>query len=207
MNDPELGNADSPAGGEPSSVNIPNGLTVIRLFMVPLFLWLLLRDGGADNASRFWAAAVFLVASLTDLVDGELARRSGQVTTFGKVADPIADKALTGAALIGLSLLGELPWWVTIIILVRELGVTLLRFWVIRDGVIPASRGGKWKTAAQMTAIVLYLLPLPDAFTPVRVAIMALAVVLTLVTGFDYIQRALRLRASSSSEVSRGVDD
>jgi CDP-diacylglycerol--glycerol-3-phosphate 3-phosphatidyltransferase len=180
-------------------LNIPNGLTVIRLFMVPLFLWLLLRDDGGDTASRFWAAAVFLVASLTDLVDGELARRSGQVTTFGKVADPIADKALTGAALIGLSILGELPWWVTLVILVREIGVTLLRFWVIRDGVIPASKGGKWKTAAQMTAIVLYLLPLPDVFTPVRIAVMALAVVLTVVTGFDYVQRALRLRSAGSA--------
>lgn len=189
----------APSASEPSSLNIPNGLTVIRLFMVPLFLWLLLRDDGGDTASRFWAAAVFLVASLTDLVDGELARRSGQVTTFGKVADPIADKALTGAALIGLSILGELPWWVTLVILVREIGVTLLRFWVIRDGVIPASKGGKWKTAAQMTAIVLYLLPLPDVFTPVRIAVMALAVVLTVVTGFDYVQRALRLRSAGSA--------
>jgi CDP-diacylglycerol--glycerol-3-phosphate 3-phosphatidyltransferase len=180
---------------EPSSLNIPNGLTVIRLFMVPLFLWLLLRDQGADTASRFWSAAVFLAASLTDLVDGELARRSGQVTTFGKVADPIADKALTGAALIGLSMLGDLPWWITIVILVREIGVTLLRFWVIRDGVIPASRGGKWKTAAQMTAIVLYLLPLPDAFTPVRIIVMLAALILTVVTGIDYVRQALRLRS------------
>lgn len=181
---------------EPSPVNIPNGLTVIRLFMVPLFLWLLLRQDGGDTASRFWAAAVFLVASLTDLVDGELARRSGQVTTFGKVADPIADKALTGAALVGLSILGELPWWVTIVILVREIGVTLLRFWVIRDGVIPASRGGKWKTTAQMIAIVLYLLPLPPAFEPIRIAVMGVALVLTVVTGVDYVMRAMRLRAS-----------
>jgi CDP-diacylglycerol--glycerol-3-phosphate 3-phosphatidyltransferase len=163
--------------------------------MVPLFLWLLLRDQGADTASRFWSAAVFLAASLTDLVDGELARRSGQVTTFGKVADPIADKALTGAALIGLSMLGDLPWWITIVILVREIGVTLLRFWVIRDGVIPASRGGKWKTAAQMTAIVLYLLPLPDAFTPVRIIAMLAALILTVVTGIDYVRQALRLRS------------
>ena len=201
MSESELSDSGQtpPATSEPSSLNIPNGLTVIRLFMVPLFLWLLLRDDGVDTASRLWAAAVFLVASMTDLVDGELARRSGQVTTFGKVADPIADKALTGAALIGLSILGELAWWVTIVILVREVGVTLLRFWVLRDGVIPASRGGKWKTAAQMTAIVLYLLPLPEAFTPVRVGVMALAVVLTVVTGFDYVQRALRLRSAGSA--------
>jgi CDP-diacylglycerol--glycerol-3-phosphate 3-phosphatidyltransferase len=179
---------------EPSSLNVPNGLTVIRLFMVPLFLWLLLRQDGADAASRFWAAAVFLVASLTDLIDGELARRNGQVTTFGKVADPIADKALTGAALVGLSILGDLPWWITIVILVREIGVTVLRFWVIRQGVIPASRGGKWKTAAQMTAIVLYLLPLPSAFEPIRILVMGIALVLTVVTGVDYVMRAMRLR-------------
>jgi len=175
-------------------LNVPNGLTVIRLFMVPLFLWLLLRQDGADAASRFWAAAVFLVASLTDLIDGELARRNGQVTTFGKVADPIADKALTGAALVGLSILGDLPWWITVVILVREIGVTVLRFWVIRQGVIPASRGGKWKTAAQMTAIVLYLLPLPSAFEPIRIAVMGIALVLTVVTGVDYVMRAMRLR-------------
>jgi CDP-diacylglycerol---glycerol-3-phosphate 3-phosphatidyltransferase len=179
---------------EPSSWNVPNGLTVVRLFMVPLFLWLLLRQDGGDAASRFWAAAVFLIASLTDFVDGELARRNGQVTSFGKVADPIADKALTGAALIGLSVLGELPWWITSVILVREVGVTLLRFWVIRDGIIPASRGGKWKTAMQMTAIVLYLLPLPSSFDTIRMAVMAVALVLTVVTGADYVMRALRLR-------------
>lgn len=179
---------------EPSSWNVPNGLTVIRLFMVPLFLWLLLRQDGTDTVSRLWAAAVFLVASLTDFVDGELARRNGQVTSFGKVADPIADKALTGAALIGLSLLSELPWWITIVILVREIGVTLLRFWVIRDGIIPASRGGKWKTAMQMTAIVLYLLPLPSGFDAVRMTVMGIALVLTVVTGVDYVMRALRLR-------------
>ncbi len=187
------------AASEPSSLNVPNGLTVIRLFMVPLFLWLLLRQDGADAASRFWAAAVFLVASLTDLIDGELARRNGQVTTFGKVADPIADKALTGAALVGLSILAELPWWITIVILVREIGVTLLRFWVIREGVIPASRGGKWKTAAQMTAIVLYLLPLPSELEPLRIAVMGIALVLTVVTGVDYVMRALRLRSTGSS--------
>ena len=123
--------------------------------------------------------------------------RDTTVTTFGKIADPIADKALTGTALIGLSYLGELPWWVTIVILAREIGVTVLRFWVIQHGVIPASRGGKWKTAFQMAAIVGYLLPVPAWLVPVRVALMAIAVVLTLVTGVDYVARALRLRSAS----------
>ena len=178
----------------PSVVNVPNGLTVLRLLLVPVFAWLLLRDGGDDSTSRLWAAGVFVIASATDLVDGELARRQGQVTTFGKVADPIADKALTGTALVSLSSLGELPWWVTVVILAREIGVTLLRFWVIRNGVIPASRGGKAKTVAQMVAILMYLLPLTGWLVTVREVVMGLAVLLTIGTGIDYVARARALR-------------
>ena len=178
----------------PSVVNVPNALTILRLLLVPVFAWLLLRDSGDDTTSRVWSAAVFVAASLTDLVDGELARRQGQVTTFGKVADPIADKALTGTALVGLSYLGELPWWVTIVILVREIGVTLLRFWVIRRGVIPASRGGKAKTVAQMVAIFMYLLPLTGWLVTAREVVMGVAVLLTIGTGIDYVARAMRLR-------------
>jgi CDP-diacylglycerol--glycerol-3-phosphate 3-phosphatidyltransferase len=167
---------------------------MLRLLLVPVFLWLLLRDGGDDSVSRVWAAIVFVIASATDFVDGELARRQGLVTTFGKVVDPIADKALTGAALLGLSSLGDLPWWVTIVILVREVGVTLLRFWVIRIGVIPASRGGKAKTAAQMLAILLYLLPVTGWLLTARALVMGIAVLLTLGTGVDYVARVWRLR-------------
>jgi CDP-diacylglycerol--glycerol-3-phosphate 3-phosphatidyltransferase len=143
---------------------------------------------------------VFAVAALTDRFDGEIARRRGLVTKFGTIADPIADKALIGAALIGLSALGDLPWWVTVVIAVRELGVTGLRFWVLRHGVIAASRGGKLKTLVQSLAIGFYVLPL-TAMAPVPVVdwvrwwLMALAVALTLVTGGDYVLRALRLRA------------
>ena len=180
----------------PSVVNVPNALTILRLLLVPVFAWLLLRDSGDDTTSRVWSAAVFVAASLTDLVDGELARRQGQVTTFGKVADPIADKALTGTALVGLSYLGELPWWVTIVILVREIGVTLLRFWVIRRGVIPASRGGKAKTVAQMVAILMYLLPLTGWLVTAREVVMGVALLLTIGTGIDYVLRAQRLRAA-----------
>ena len=183
----------------PSVVNVPNGLTVLRLLLVPVFAWLLLRDGGDDTSSRIWSAVVFFGASLTDLVDGELARRQGQVTTFGKIADPIADKALTGTALVGLSYLGELPWWVTIVILVREVGVTLLRFWVIRHGVIPASRGGKVKTVAQMVAILMYLLPLTGWLVTASEVVMGVAVLLTIGTGIDYVARALRLRAAATA--------
>jgi CDP-diacylglycerol--glycerol-3-phosphate 3-phosphatidyltransferase len=185
----------------PSAVNLPNALTVLRLLLVPLFAWLLLRDGGDDSASRVWSAVVFVVASATDVLDGELARRMGLVTTFGKVLDPIADKALTGSALVGLSLLDELPWWVTVVILVREIGVTVLRFWVIRHGVIPASRGGKAKTAAQMVAIILYLLPVTGWLLPAREVAMAVAVLLTLATGADYVARAMRLRAAAGMPV------
>lgn len=172
---------------------LPNFLTLIRLLMVPVLAVLLLADEGADSALRWWATAVFVIAALTDLADGEIARRSGTVTTLGKVADPVADKALTGVALIGLSLLGNLPWWVTVVILVRELAVTVLRFVVIRHGVIPASRGGKAKTVAQVVAIALYLAPLGEWADPVRVIAMGIAVVLTVVTGIDYAVRAWRL--------------
>jgi CDP-diacylglycerol--glycerol-3-phosphate 3-phosphatidyltransferase len=124
------------------------------------------------------------------------------VTDFGKIADPIADKALTGSALIGLSVLGELPWWITVVIAVREIGVTLLRFWVIRHGVIPASRGGKAKTLVQIFGIGFYLLPLPDWFDVVRWIVIGAAVVLTVVTGVDYVIRAIRLRARGRRAVA-----
>lgn len=176
-------------------VNIANALTMSRLLLVPVFVAALFADGGAGTDWRIAAAVVFGLASITDRLDGDIARRRGLVTNFGAVADPIADKALTGSALVGLSLLGELPWWVTVLILVREIGVTLLRFWVIRHGVIPASRGGKTKTFVQTLAIGLYVLPLPAGLDPLLWTVMAAALVLTVVTGIDYVARALRLRA------------
>jgi CDP-diacylglycerol--glycerol-3-phosphate 3-phosphatidyltransferase len=179
-------------------VNLPNALTVLRLAVVPVFAYLLLHDEGLDDAGRYWATLVFALAIITDRYDGMIARRTGQVTEFGKLADPIADKALTGTALIGLSALDMLPWWVTGLILVREVGVTLLRFWVIRHGVIAASRGGKLKTVAQALAIGFYILPLSGALATARWWVMALAVVLTMVTGLDYVLRALRLRRTSA---------
>ena len=171
-----------------------NALTALRLLLVPVFAWLLLAEGGTNPSLRIAAAAVFLIASLTDWVDGWWARKYDLVTTFGKVADPIADKALTGVALIGLSWLGLLPWWVTVVIIGREVFVTVLRFVVISDGVIPASRGGKAKTVSQMLAITMYLLPLTGAWVTIRTGVMALAVILTVVTGIDYAGRALAVR-------------
>ncbi|HEY4314152.1 MAG TPA: CDP-diacylglycerol--glycerol-3-phosphate 3-phosphatidyltransferase [Actinomycetes bacterium] len=187
------------ATGRPvaSSWNIANALTVLRLALVPVFLVLLFHDDGDDAVWRVLAWVVFAVASVTDRIDGELARRRGLVTNFGVIADPIADKALIGAALIGLSLLDELPWWITVVILVREVGVTLLRFFVIRHGVMPASRGGKAKTLLQAVAIGLLVLPLGGILEDLAMLIMYAAVVVTVVTGADYVQRALRLRRTS----------
>ncbi|WP_040340194.1 CDP-diacylglycerol--glycerol-3-phosphate 3-phosphatidyltransferase [Candidatus Blastococcus massiliensis] len=193
--------APDPAATPPSSVkvvNLPNALTVLRLAVVPVFAYLLLHDEGLDDAGRYWATLVFGLAIITDRYDGMIARRTGQVTEFGKLADPIADKALTGTALIGLSALGLLPWWVTVVILVREVGVTLLRFWVIRHGVIAASRGGKLKTVLQALAIGLYILPLTGLLATGRWWVMAAAVLLTLLTGLDYVYRALTLRRTSA---------
>nr|WP_202507631.1 CDP-diacylglycerol--glycerol-3-phosphate 3-phosphatidyltransferase [Amycolatopsis rubida] len=177
-------------------MNLANLLTISRLVLVPLFVVALFTGHGEDTTWRAIATGLFAVASATDQVDGWVARRYGLITDFGKIADPIADKALIGAALVGLSALGELSWWVTIVIAVREIGVTLLRFWVIRHGVIPASRGGKAKTMAQILAIVTYLLPLPAGADPVRWALMGLAVALTVITGVDYLVRAIRLHAA-----------
>ena len=179
-----------------STWNLANALTFLRLLLVPVFAALLFAGGGQEPRWRVAAALVFALAALTDLVDGDLARRWGQVTDLGKIADPIADKALTGTALVGLSLLGDLPWTPTLVILAREIGVTLLRFWVLRFGVMAASRGGKLKTVLQGVAIGLYVLPLAGIWSFAAAAVMTLAVVITVVTGVDYVLRAMRLRRS-----------
>ncbi|HWH29455.1 MAG TPA: CDP-diacylglycerol--glycerol-3-phosphate 3-phosphatidyltransferase [Mycobacteriales bacterium] len=186
-----------PVAPRVSSWNVANQLTVLRLLLVPVFGWALLVDDGSSTTWRLVAAAVFAFAAWTDRVDGRLARSRGLVTPFGKLADPIADKALTGTAFVGLSVLGELAWAVTVVVLVREIGVTLLRFWVIRHGVIPASRGGKLKTLLQGLAIGLYVLPLSGALATGRTAVMAVAVAVTVVTGVDYVVRAITLRTTS----------
>jgi CDP-diacylglycerol--glycerol-3-phosphate 3-phosphatidyltransferase len=182
--------------------NLANLVTMSRMVLVPVFVLALFTQGGSDPTWRVTAAVIFGVASLTDRLDGDLARRRGLITKFGTIADPIADKALIGAALVGLSILGELAWWITVVIAVRELGVTALRFWVLRYGVIPASRGGKVKAFTQAVAIELYVLPLPLALHPVRWAAMGIALALTVITGVDYVVRALRLRATGRRAVA-----
>ena len=176
--------------------NLANVLTCARLALVPVFLVVLFIGDGHETFWRIAAFAVFTVAVITDRFDGEIARTFDMVTEFGKLADPIADKALIGAALIGLSMLGDLPWWITVVILARELAVTLLRFAVIRRGVIPASRGGKLKTLVQAVAIGLFVLPLHEWqipwLTTTAWGFMWGAVVLTVLTGIDYVVSAFR---------------
>ncbi|MCU1520626.1 MAG: pgsA [Arthrobacter sp.] len=196
--------AEAKSPGSASRVwNLPNILTMLRIVLVPFFIWFLIADApGLDSQNGVWrwvAAATFAVAIYTDKLDGDIARSRGLITDFGKIADPIADKLLIGSALVMLSLLQELPWWVTILVLVREWGVTALRFFVIRYGVIPASRGGKLKTVVQTAAIFLYVIPLA-ALAPwlgaVAFAVMMAAVAITVWTGAEYVLEALRLRAS-----------
>ncbi len=190
------------AGGQPlrapSNWNLPNVITVVRILLAPLFVWMLLADNGEDGWLRWAAAALFILAIATDGVDGAIARRRNLVTELGKLLDPIADKVLTGGALIALSILGELPWWVTIVILVREVGITLYRFVVIRQGVIAASRGGKIKTIVQSVAISFALVPLWTIFGSwiywVNTILMTAAVILTVVTGVDYLWQAWKGR-------------
>ena len=187
--------AAAAASPKPESTpwNVPNALTALRIVLVPVFAWMLLAH--PDEAGwRVATAAVFLGAILTDSLDGHLARKHDIVTRFGKLADPIADKALTGMAFVGLSLIGELWWWVTVVMLVREWGITVMRFVVLRYGVMAAGRGGKAKTVLQAVAVMLYLLPLPDWAHVGAVVVMLLALVVTVVTGLDYVRDAVRLR-------------
>ncbi|MEU8611445.1 CDP-diacylglycerol--glycerol-3-phosphate 3-phosphatidyltransferase [Actinoplanes sp. NPDC048791] len=177
-----------------SLYNPANVLTAARIVLVPVFVAFVVVSGMVDSGWRILACLTFCVASATDFADGWIARRYELVTSFGKVADPIADKALTGSALVLLSAYDRLSWWVTGLILVREWGVTALRFWVIRYGVIPASRGGKLKTALQIAAIAWFLWPVPEPFDLVGTVLMVAALIVTVVTGVDYVLQALRLR-------------
>jgi CDP-diacylglycerol---glycerol-3-phosphate 3-phosphatidyltransferase len=182
-------------------INAANALTATRLLMVPVFVGFVIASQMTSPGWRIAACLTFGLASATDLVDGWIARRWALVTPFGKVADPIADKALTGSALVLLSWYGALPWWVTVVILAREWGITAMRFWMLRYGVIAASRGGKLKTAVQILAIVWYLWPVPAPLEPVGPWIMAAAVAVTVVTGLDYVVQAVRMRRGTAGAV------
>ncbi|HYO39820.1 MAG TPA: CDP-diacylglycerol--glycerol-3-phosphate 3-phosphatidyltransferase [Nocardioidaceae bacterium] len=195
----------------PSNWNLPNALTTLRIVMVPFFGWALLVDGGDSVTWRLVAWGLFVAAMITDKIDGDIARSRDLVTDFGKIADPIADKALTGMAFVGLSLIGELWWWVTALVLLREWGITLLRLWVIRYGVMAAGRGGKLKTVLQTVALGGLILPLKLLDGPwataglvlwwVAVVVMAAAVALTVVTGVDYVLKAIGVRRKGRAGV------
>lgn len=194
--------AHQPASAEGQSIapvwNLPNVLTMLRIALVPVFVVLLWQD---STVTALAALAVFLIAAATDKLDGTIARRRGIVTNFGKIADPFADKLLTGAAMVVLSALGVMPWWATIIILVREVGITVLRFVMVRRSVIAASNGGKLKTVLQIVFLSMMMLPAVDLVgSPVgdwwetgAYVIMLVAAAVTVVTGLDYCWRAWRI--------------
>ncbi len=221
MNDASEPGARSPRGAgrlrpvlpvtPPSAWNIANYLTGVRLLLVPVFGWLLLAEDGRNPAYRWAAFGVFAVAMLTDRIDGDLARSRNLVTDFGKVIDPIADKALVSMALIGLSSIGEVPWWITVLVLLREWGVTAVRFWVIRHGVMAAGRGGKVKTLLQTFAIGFFLwprwtLPAPQVWDALAWSLLVAALLVTVVTGIDYVVQALRLRRTSDRAVAKRAE-
>ncbi|WP_411558497.1 CDP-diacylglycerol--glycerol-3-phosphate 3-phosphatidyltransferase [Plantibacter sp. MPB07] len=190
--------ASNASAAEPriSNWNLPNAITVARIVLAPVFMWMLLADDGSDGALRWWAALLFVVAIASDGIDGHIARSRNLVTDLGKILDPIADKVLTGGALFALSILGELPWWVTAVVLVREIGITVHRFIVISDHVVAAAWMGKLKTLAQAVAISLALAPfwvlLGDWVLWVNGVFMTIAVLLTIASGIDYVVTAVR---------------
>ncbi len=182
---------------KPSNWNAPNIITGARIVATPFFIWMLLADHGQMGGLRWAAAAFFVVAIATDAWDGHLARSRGLITDLGKLLDPIADKFLTGGALVGLSILGELPWWVTIIVLIREIGITVHRLFEARSVVVAAAWMGKLKTVAQSVAIALALFPFASVFGEwvigVNVVTMTIAVALTIASGIDYVVNFARL--------------
>lgn len=175
---------------------LPNAITIVRIFCAPVVIWMMLADGGLDGPLRWWAAILFIVAIATDGIDGHLARKHGLVSDLGKLLDPIADKALTGVAFVGLSILAELPWWITIVVLVREIGITVHRLLVASTHVVAAAWMGKLKTVAQAVALSLALLPLATVLgewiTWVNIVTMTIAVALTVASGIDYVISEIR---------------
>ena len=178
---------------KPSELNLPNSITLIRIVALPLCAYFLFKNGGHDSTWRIVAWWLFFIVGMTDFIDGKLARSRGSVTELGKLLDPIADKALVGTAMIGLSILGDMPWWITVVILTREIGITIVRLMVISGGVIAANRGGKIKTMMTSFGVGFYVLPLNDNLFIYRNLFMYLGVVVTLATGASYLL-ALRKR-------------
>ena len=173
-------------------LNLPNALTIFRILALPFCAYALFKNGGEDDSWRIIAFMLFFIVGLSDILDGKIARSRNQITEFGKLLDPIADKAMLATASIGASLLGMLSWWVTAIFLIREVAVTILRFAVIKKGVIPASKGAKLKTFFQSFGVGFYILPLPSYLNIPRDLFMAVAIYLTISTGVDYFRKVFR---------------
>ncbi|MDO4760760.1 MAG: CDP-diacylglycerol--glycerol-3-phosphate 3-phosphatidyltransferase [Corynebacterium sp.] len=185
---------------KPSNFNVPNVLTSARILVIPLFAWLILRSE-SHHAGWMWASfGCFVALMITDKLDGDIARARNLITDFGKIADPIADKALMSTGFICLNITGVLPVWVTVVILVRELGITFWRMVELRKGnVVPASKGGKLKTVLQTIAVALYLVPFPEFMNIPIFLVMLVAVVVTVVTGVQYLIDSAKLKAQASS--------
>lgn len=173
----------------------PNWLTVLRIALIPTGVWALFHSPSAMWQSIAWL--IYFILGMTDILDGHWARKSGRITPLGAFLDPVADKALIGSAMISLAILDRFPWWIVVVILVREIGITIFRLLVIKDGVIPASKGGKVKTLMQNFGVSFYMLPIPDALHILRDLFMGVAVFLTIWTGIDYI---IKWRESLSKE-------
>ena len=211
--------SETPQVQQGSNWNLPNALTTLRIAAVPFFGWALLMDDGESTTWRVVAWVIFVLAMVTDKIDGDIARKRGLVTNFGKIADPIADKAITGMAFIALSIVGDIWWWVTIVVLLREWSVTLLRLSVLKSVVIQAAELGKIKTTVQAVAIGILVLPLPhgdqahggefDRFGTlgeglfyIGLAFLVAAVALTLWSGYEFFRDVWRARKSISETSS-----
>jgi len=166
----------------------PNTLTIARILLIPVGVYTLFYDGGDNSTFQIISYAIFFTLGITDILDGRWARRSNRITALGTFLDPVADKALIGAAMVSLSILDRFPWWITILILTREIGITLFRLLVIKDGVIPASRGGKIKTLTQNFGVGFFILPLPASLDWFKFGFISVAIILTITSAYDYLR-------------------
>jgi CDP-diacylglycerol--glycerol-3-phosphate 3-phosphatidyltransferase len=166
----------------------PNTLTIARILLIPVGVYTLFYDGGDNSTFQIISYAIFFTLGMTDILDGRWARRSNRITALGTFLDPVADKALIGAAMVSLSILDRFPWWITFLILTREIGITLFRLLVIKDGVIPASRGGKIKTLTQNFGVGFFILPLPTSLDWFKFGFISVAIILTITSAYDYLR-------------------
>ena len=170
----------------------PNFLTVTRIALTPCGVYTLFLDGGDNPRYQIISWCIFFTLGMTDIVDGKWARQSNRITPLGAFLDPVADKVLIGAAMISLSILGRFPWWITALILAREIGITIFRLLVIKGGVISASKGGKAKTLFQNFGVGFFILPFPSWLEWFRVGFISIAIILTVTTAYDYVRTWMR---------------